>query len=221
MWLDVHFKYAITRHDAGQHIVHWTVDICATSEGDDPEEPQHYVVGRILADEIRRDEIDEWGDDPWEAADADSASLEGVYVSLIRACGESIDRRFNAVNDPVVYIYRFKMHDDFASCKRAAMDAFCRLFQNEALIMAQYHTTWMSLSEFADVGFVKLLDEGESEDEPFDPYDELRDNPRFMVRDNTLATPFGVKDYPKDPPYGKAEHEEWLEQQGPWEGLET
>jgi hypothetical protein len=77
---------------------------------------------------------------------------------------------------------------------------------------------WLSLLEFSDLGFVKLLKEEESDDEPFDPF-EQKDGPKFMIRDNTLATKVSVTDYPEEPPSGTAEHEQWIEDQGPWTGL--
>jgi hypothetical protein len=218
MWLDARFQYIVTRFDPSQHVVPWRIDIKAViDESAGTTGPNSYVVGRILADEVRRFEIAEWGDDPADAADADSAGLESAYAALIDDSGQFRDAEFNGVSDPIVYMYRFRLHDDFASCKLAVLDAFCRLFPNEALILAQYSTTWLSISEFNHLGFKKLVPAGTrivSNDKPVH-VDQLQ----FMIRDNTLATTQKVGDYPKQPPWAMPEHEEWVNSHGPWKGL--
>jgi hypothetical protein len=103
------------RHDPDQSAIHWRVDVCASAEFDSVEEgqPDWFVVGRLLADEIRRFDANEWGHSEWEVAEADSAGLEMALDSLLDENGEL--REFNGICDPIVYLYRFLLHDDFGA----------------------------------------------------------------------------------------------------------
>jgi hypothetical protein len=214
MWLEANHQYDLSRADPSQHVMPWMVDVMEFSDEADGLTP--YVVGRILADELRPLEIAAWGDSVLSAADADSGGLLHAYSSLLDAEGKFRHGEFEAIGEPIVYMYRFELHDDFAACKLAVLDSFCRLFLNSAIVLAQYHTTWFTLAEFESVGFRPLGTIAESIESEAS---QIEESTRFMVRDNAMKTPFSFSDYPGDLMEATEEHEEWVESKGPWEGL--
>src|SRR5262249_50252982 len=147
-------------------------------------QPTSHVVGRLLADEIRRYEVDEWGDSAWDVADSNSAGLEGAFASLLDVEGR-FREDFNPISDPIVYLYRFELHEDFSNWRLAVLDAFCRQFGSTAVVLAQYHTTWLSLAEFEQIGF--RLD-GSSVAPLTESFADNNRMNRFMVRDNELQS---------------------------------
>jgi hypothetical protein len=216
MWLELKQQYPLIRHEPNESAIPWQVDVRASVDFDtiEPGQPQSFIVGRMLADEIRRYESNEWGHNNWDVAEADSMGLETAYASLLDEEGEI--REFNGMCDPIVYLYRFAMHDDFAEWRLPLLDAFCRQFDNFALILAQHHTTWFSLEEFKLVGF-EMLEQTEYKVPP--GYREIDSDLRFMVRDNSLKTKLRIEDYPKECRPATIEHQNWGESKGRWEGL--
>ena len=215
MWLDARLRYEITRFDPSQNVVPWRVDVKVPADIDalPPGAPSSFSVGRIMADELRRYELDEWGSDCLETADADSVGLEMAVASLLDADGELRLDEYECICDPIVYIYRLEIHPDFADYRLAVLDAFCRLFNTDALILAQYKTTWFSLTEFQSLGFQPLKPKLVS----YDPKRlESETELLFIVRDNTLKCDFEIANYPKSMPSATAEHESWLEAQSNW-----
>ena len=213
LWLDAKHRYRIVRDDSGDHVVPWRVDVRAWP-GEAHETIESLLVGRFLADEIRRFEIEEWGEEPFEACDDDSAGLVAAYASLTDAQGQFLADEFNSVSDPFVYLYAFALHPDFAECKLSIIDGFCRLFANQAVILTGTWVNWTSQAEFEAVGFKvwepvegrrgalghlrgKVLDVG-------------GDLSTLMVRDNTIATSIKVADYPISCPLATKEHARWV-----------
>ena len=178
--------------------------------------PDSYVVGRILADELRRFEISEWSENVWDAADADSSGLEAAYAALLDENGDFRQDEFESVADPVVYLYRFARHEDFREWRMSVLDAFCRTFGNDAVILAQYHTTSFTLVQFEALGFREL---GPTQYAAPKGLPRIDRETSFMVRENAVATSFALADYPEDAPAARPEHTEWLETRGRWEGL--
>ncbi len=175
-----------------------------------------FAVGRLLADEIRRFDVADWNDEPYDVADSDSPGLEAAYASLLDENGQFLSEEFDAVGDSIVYLYRFRLHDEFIDWRLAVLDAFRRQFSNNALVLAQLHTTWFSEAEFDLLGFRRLPRA------KFRASAELPGIDRdieFMVRDNTQQAKFGIGDYPTEYRTTNASPEEWLESNGPWEGL--
>ncbi len=218
MWLELNHSYSLIRDEPEDCVVRWRADLVATVDYDrhDPGQPEEFVVGRILADEIRRYEIEEWGESAWDVADADSSGLESAYAGLLHEEGKFCSDLFDSLADPIVYLYRFELHADFAAWRMPLLDAFCRQFGGDAIILAQYHTTWLSVAEFKHVGF-KLLEPSKAPTQGTGARNDR--DVRFMVRDNTNKTPISVNDYPTDCPPASAEHERWVESKGPWKGL--
>jgi hypothetical protein len=70
----------------------------------DDAEPEEFVVGRVLGDEIRLSEIEEAGEDVWSVTDADSAGLESAWASMLDETGEIRTSEFEPF-DSVVYLY--------------------------------------------------------------------------------------------------------------------
>ncbi len=213
MWLEANQRYELSRADGDGHVTPWMVDVVEFSDEADGMVP--FSVGRILADELRPNEIREWGGSVWHVADGDSGGLLAAYTSLLDADGEFRHEEFDAIGEPIVYMYRFELHEDFTDWKLPVLDSFCRLFRFNAVILAQYETTWFSLSEFEQVGFRPLATDSGSIEISGPAVDQP---PRFLVRDNALTPPITFSDYPTDSPDSTEEHEEWVESKGPWDG---
>lgn len=216
MWLEAKGTHRLIFYEPDDHIVPWRVDVRASVALDVDPPPDSYVVGRMLADELRRYEISEWSENIWDAADADSSGLEAAYAALLDKNGDFRQDEFEGVADPIVYLYRFALHEDFRDWRMPVLDAFCRMFGNDAVILAQYHTTSFTLAQFEALGFRELRPTQCAAPHGLPNID--RDT-SFMVRDNALATAFKLTDYPKDAQGARSEHEEWLETRGRWEGL--
>ena len=73
----------LIRDEPDDHAISWSFKIYALS--DDENNPEEFVVGRILADELHRYELAEGGEDIWDVADADSSGLEAAWASLLPA----------------------------------------------------------------------------------------------------------------------------------------
>ena len=58
MWLDIHKRYDLVRYDPQQSVQQWRVDVRAC--GPDLTSP-HFVVGRLMADQIDIYDAEEWG----------------------------------------------------------------------------------------------------------------------------------------------------------------
>jgi hypothetical protein len=211
MWFEMRQRCELLRDDETQHVVPWRVNIKAWSEDDAG--MASYTVGRILADEIRPFEAREWGKSPWAVADSDSAGLEAAYCALLDQQGRFREDEFEAIGEPVVYMWRFELHPDFAMCRLTVLDCFCRRFLDGALILLQYHATWLSLAEFDLIGFRALAP---STFKPPEGAAEIDETTRFMVRDNAAQTPYKLSDYPDRVPNATREHAKWVKAQGPW-----
>ncbi|WP_232536170.1 hypothetical protein [Lacipirellula parvula] len=169
--------------------------------------PESFVVGRMLADEIRRHEVTEWGEEAWDVADADSQGWADLYNSFLNADGDFGVDELDTLADPIVFLYRFDVHPDFANWKMAALDAFCRLFSTDAIIVALYRQAELSLEEFKAVGF--NVWEGVGIEPPMEAR-EIHETAVWMLRDNSLMTPLAVTDYPKECPDATREHQRWV-----------
>ena len=92
MWLELNHSYSLIRDEPEDCVVRWRADLVAPVDfyRHDPGQPEEFVVGRILADEIRRYEIEEWGESAWDVADADSSGLESAYAGLLHEEGKGI-----------------------------------------------------------------------------------------------------------------------------------
>ena len=217
MWLDSKRKYKLIRYEPNDLVVAWVVDVKAYGEDSDQiAEPGVFTVGRLLADELRRFEIAECGEQVWQVADADSSGLEAAWTSLLDQEGNFRDDDFEAVADPVVYLYRFKLHPDFVNWRLAMMDVFCRIFDSDALISAQHHTTWLSDTEFDLLGFRPLP----RTDYPAPQgYSNIDRKTCFIVRENACRVEYSIADYPGEAPSGRRDHAQWIESKGRWTDL--
>ena len=217
MWLDARRQQKLVRYEPDDFVVRWQVDInVPAEEGAIVRGRDCVTVGRILCDELRRYETIECGESVWEAADADSSGLEAAWSSLLDEEGDFRDDEFEGIADPVVYVYRFQLHAEFVDWRMATADAFCRMFGSDAVILAQYHTTWFSEAEFELLGF-HLLPPTQFPSPA--GYPNIDREARFMARDNACRAEFGLRQYPKDAPEGRLDHDQWLEEQGPWKDL--
>lgn len=214
MWLEAKRQCNLAPSDSSEHVIHWQFDMTVLS--DDETSSEKVIVGRMLADELRRFEIAERGENVWNVADADSSGLEVAWSSLLDEQGEIRQEQFEGIADPVVYLYRFQLHPDFVDWRLAALDGFCRTFGSDAVILAQHHTTWLSEAEFQTLGF-RLLPKTRLPAPPGFP--NIDRSTRFMVRDNACQVSMEATDYPMDAPGGKSAHSDWLDQQGPWDDL--
>lgn len=209
-------RYLI-QHDACELAISWRIDVRALVDDDLlGAGPDSYLVGRLLADEVRRADSVEAGEDPYEVADADSSGLERAFRSLLDANGEFRDEEFDGDADPVVYLYRFALHPDFSEWRMSVLDAFCRLFDSQAVIMAQLHTTDLTQAEFEAVGFLPWVPVVVKP--PVDVSD-IYNRTEFMVRDNTGPLRLDLSKYPQDSPGASEEHAKWVRSKGPWKGL--
>ena len=211
MKFEIRQRCDLLREDETQHVVPWRFTIKAGA--DDPNGFEEYTVGRILADELRPFELAEWGTNVWDVADSDSAGLLAAYSALLDKSGHFRELEFDAIGEPIVYMYRFELHPDFAHWRLAILDCFCRRFLDNALILVQYHSTWLSLAEFELLGFRVLAP---SEFAPPTDAAEIDASIRFMVRDNTQTTPLSISDYPKEVPWATIDHARWVKSKGPW-----
>jgi hypothetical protein len=214
MWLDATHTYNLIRLDAQQSVVPWRVNVRAHVDLDAHVQgrPDSYVVGRLLADSIHRYEATEWDLDPWDIADGDSEGLEAAFGALLDENGDFRSEDFEALGDPIVYLYRFALHDDFANWRFAILDSFCRQFGNDALILAQHHTIPFSIKEFEQLGF-RLLSKTKFLPGCVPIIDRQTE---FLVRDNSLKSPFTIGMYPESALPAKFEQEQWLDSRGPW-----
>jgi hypothetical protein len=212
MWFELRQRCDLLREDEAQHVIPWKVNIRAAA--DDPAGFEDYSVGRILADELRPYELSEWGVSPWNVADADSGGLLSAYCALLGRNGR-LREEFDAIGEPIVYVYRFALHDDFAQWRMAVLDCFCRRFLDSALILVQYHSTWFSLAEFEALGFRVL---SPPEFEPPTEAAEINRTTRYMVRDNSCAIPFDLMSYPTKVPYATRKHAKWVRGECPLDG---
>ena len=208
MYLAASFNYRLTRFDCNENVVPWRIDLKAYDE----EYDQSFVVGRTLMDELKRFDILEWGDHPWDAADADSGGLQAAYSYVVNADGEIRDD-FEASGSSIVYIYRFEIHSDFLPWRMAFLDSVCRLFDSDAIILAQCHTTHLSLSEFAKIGFVDIDNRGD------DSATSSVLDKWFVVRDNACTIDYAPSDYPDEYLFGQECHQDWLENSKNWQDI--
>lgn len=212
MWLEVHRRYRLLVYDPQQTVIPCRVDVMSHNDEVPPAKQQH-IVGRFLADELRLDWIDDYGEIPSIAADADSAALDAAWSSVVDERGEL--RQGDELGDfidSVVYCYRFELHPDFATWKLAAIDGFCRSFGTNALILMQRQMC--EAHEFEHLNFTPLppaklahLKVGKT------PADRSTE---FVARSNNFKMKYKVADYPEDCPSSKDEHEAWLEAKGNW-----
>ena len=80
MWLDSKRKYKLIRYEPNDLVVAWVVDVKAYGEDSDQiAEPGVFTVGRLLADELRRFEIAECGEQVWQVADADRSGINAGW----------------------------------------------------------------------------------------------------------------------------------------------
>src|SRR5437868_1157122 len=103
MWLELSNRYELIRYEPDQSAVPWRVDVVACVDDDAfvQGKPDSFVVGRLLADEIRRYKAEEWGVSAWDVADADSSGLEGAFASLLDEESRMRDDIFNPIADPI------------------------------------------------------------------------------------------------------------------------
>jgi hypothetical protein len=217
MWLESKLTYNLIRDDPQQSAIPWRVDVRAIVDEEHyvAGQPDSFIVGRLLADEIRRYEAEDWGTDPEEIADADSTGLLAAYCALLDEDGEIDLEQYDSIGDSIVYLYRFVLHEDFASWRMAVLDGFCRLFSSDGLVLAQHHTTWFSMAEFRTLGFKTLPGATYRANDIGRP-----DVPvEFLVRSNAQHADFNIENYPEECPPAHAGHEQWLEKNGKWDGL--
>lgn len=210
--------YYLSPFDESQFAIPWRCDLEMPADPELDGDREFYVVGRILADELRRSELDdERNCSPIEAADADSEGLYRAYSAVFDENNEVRGGEFESIADPFIYLYRFELHPDFADWRMAALDAFCRTFSSSAVIIAQYNRVRFSVAEFSALGFdfepkdgLRRLNPDDTDDEPM----------RYFVRDNSLQGEFGFAQYPKHFSFeATKEHEVWIESRGPWKDL--
>ena len=217
MWLEAKRTWSLVDYQPDSVVVPWRIDVFALTGEENPEPGRdNFLVGRLMADELRVGDIEERGGNVWDAADNDSSGLEAAWASLLDEAGSFRSEDFESSGDPVVYLYRFELHPDFAAWRMPVMHSFCRAFPDEAIILAQYHTTWFSQAEFEQLGFELLPPTCYEVDPGFPAID--RDT-RFMARENCLRSKFGFSDYPEEPPPAKQAHADWLKTRGPWRDL--
>ena len=218
MWLESKRQHRLTVGEPSDLIVPCRVNVRAFADFDRimPGGRDSFIVGRILADEIHRFEIEDRGENVWDAADADSSGVEAAWASVLDENGHFRDGDFPSVSDPVVYVYRFELHPDFAEFRLAVMDQFCRMYSCEALILAQLQTTVFSETEFAELGFEDLPPTQFPAPFGFPCIDRKT---RFKFRANCLQTRFTVDDYPDDAPPACSYHSKWVRAKGPWAAL--
>jgi hypothetical protein len=217
MELTAKFIYPLLRYDTSQSVISWRVDVHTSADDEIIDlESGPFLIGRMLADEVRRFEVAEWGEDPYQVADSDSDGLEVAYRSLLDPSGQFVEEEFDGAADPVVYLYRFALHPDFAAWRLPVLDAFCRLFSTEAIILAQFHTTQLTQAEFGTIGFKPWTPVGA---EPPVDVSDIYERTRFMVRDNSRETELQIADYPSEAPGATAEHSKWVHANGPWKNL--
>jgi len=204
MWLEAAQQFSLIRYDTSALASPWKIDVVGLTDEPGPD-GEAFIVGRVLADSMSRFDIEECGEDPSDVADSDSSGLSAAWESLVDKDGEFRSDDFQSIADPVVYIYRFYLHPDFAEWRIAVMDAVCRLFGNSALILAQHHTTYYSQTEFDALGFVRLIP-------------AVKQEVDFMARENACAR-YSMGDYPREAPDAFRRHQEWLEAQAPWKDL--
>ena len=214
MRLEARRQQRLIRYEPDDHVVSWSAKVFALANDIQlPDGPGEFIVGRILADELRRYDIAECHEGIWDVADADSSGLEAAWASLLDEQGNFRDDDFDGIADPVVYLYRFVLHPDFAQWRMAVMDAFCATFGSDAIILAQHHTTWFSEAEFGLMGFHILPPTRFPAPAGFPNIDRKT---RFMVHDNAYQAKYSMARYPEDAPSGSNAHAEWIESQGPW-----
>ena len=139
---------------------------------------------------------------PLDVADSDSQGLADAYSLLI-----TNDSKRELIHGNMVYLYRYVLHEAFAEWKLPVLDAFCRQFPGESLIVTQPNTIWLSEAEFSTLGF------GPIEDVLCDRLPQIKHPaPRLIVRDLTLAVPLSIDDYPTDFPPASEEHQKWVDE---------
>lgn len=199
MWLDLHKRYHLLRFDPAESVHRWRADVRACND-----DGAEFTVGRLLADQIDYYDAEEWGHNPFDAADADSDGLVSAY-SLLHSSEDA-----QVLHANLVYLYRYILHDDFSAWKLAVLDGFCRQFECETVIVTQPSTIWLSEAEFERVGF------GPIEDVLSDRLPSLKHPaPSLIARDMTMNVPIKIDDYPDEAPTASSSHEEWVERELP------
>lgn len=204
-WLEAKSRHCIRKDEPSDWIIRWRVDVHAMVDLDHyPSGPDSFVVGRLMADEIRRYDVEEQGETIYEVGDSDSGGLLDALTCLFPPDGVG-GPEFSGIAEPVVLLHRFELHPEFNGAKLAVLDSFCHIYGSEAVIAFGYYANW-TLPELHRVGFEEFVPRS------FDG------GPRgkFMVRDNTIYTEYGPANYPTQYPSGSEHHTRWLEQHGPW-----
>lgn len=204
--------------DHPDRVIAWRCDVRAAEILDDTPTGRYFLVGRILADEIRPSEIENCGENVYAVADGDSAGLEAAWAALLDEDGNFREDEFTAPAEPVVYLYRFALHPDFAEWRMAVMDDFSMQFGLHGLILAQFQTTLFSETEFHALGF-KHLPRTCFKAPPGLPNIDRERETRFLMRHNVLRRDYELVDYPDEAPPATEEHEQWVKSRGPWKGL--
>lgn len=212
MWLDIRQTATVGILGEEQLVVPTVADVVALVEEPSPGEPEFYRVGRILADRLDIRRIAELGIRVWDVADADSSGLEAAWASLLDEGGERDDVEIQVGSDPVVYLYRFVLHPDYAEWRMAVMDLFCHNFGANAQVLVQHHTTLFSETEFDALGF-RLLPPTRFPAPP--GYPDIDRQTRFWARENRLGAEYGFSDYPEEAPPSQPKHEAWVQEECP------
>lgn len=216
LWLEARLRYHLLRPEPDDHVIRWRIAVRAhTSPSLSSSGPVSLLVGGLMADELRRDEIEAWGkgDSVSDAADADSDALVEVCNSMDGPDDCLRLDEFKGAADPLVYLYRFELHPDFAEWKLSILDAACRLFPSDAVVFLPYYAAWASSDDLAHVGFRPWAGVGV---DPNPPEGTIDDSARFLIRDNAAYIQFDPSEYPAACPAATNEHVRWLKLHRPW-----
>jgi hypothetical protein len=217
LWLQARQRYHLLRPEPDDHVIRWRVGVRAeTGLGVEGVDPTSRLVGGLVADELRRNEIEAWGDGDsvWDAADEDSDALVEICKSMEGHDDLLRLDEFKGSADPMVYLYRFELHPDFTVWKLPILDAVCRLFPHDAIVFLPYYAAWVEMPELWRVGFRPWAGVGVDPNPPEGTRDERA---RFMIRDNAAYQEFGPHEYPRECPAATREHTRWLNVHRPWD----
>lgn len=222
MRLEIRSPYVLKRTQPEHFLTTWTIDVVASTDPQDPDSHGELPVGRIVAKEMRRSDIDSpeepteeeleddnyggpWG--VWEVLDFDASGFCSAWAKLVDEEGDFREQEFGRHRDPIIYLETFLLHEDFNAWRMPVMSAFCRRFPAEALILVSAITTRSCESEFAQLGF-SLLPPSPLKVESWMPEIEL--DRLVLLRDNRKPVrPINL--HPEEAPCAHERHAEWLE----------
>jgi hypothetical protein len=169
-----------------------------------------------MADELRFIETEAWrGMTVQDAVNDDSAGLRHIYAAMTDEKDDFRGMELGGSSDPLVYLYAFVLHPDFAECKLPVLDGFSCLMSPGALILTGSHD-WIGFTELAALGFEPWIPKKSwSPTRPPGYFDSGGDLSSLFIRVNSKGADFQIADHRSRCPRATMEHAKWVDERAP------